>query len=49
MSALAAYGASELAPSAMDLGVAVGKVIGTVVIAKGKKVYDVCCCGRFVF
>jgi len=48
MSALAAYGASELAPSAMDLGVAVGKAIGTAAIAKGKKAYDARRRGRSV-
>lgn len=39
MSALAAYGASELAPTAVDLGVAVGKAIGTAAIAKGREAY----------
>jgi len=39
MLALAAYGASELAPSAMDLGVAVGKVLGTAAIHKGRQAY----------
>lgn len=39
MSSLAAYGAAELTPSAMDLGVAVGKAIGTAAISKGRQAY----------
>lgn len=35
MSALVQYGASELAPSAMDLGIAIGKHLGSAAIKKG--------------
>jgi len=37
MSALVNYAASELAPSAMDLGVAIGKHLGAAALTKGKQ------------
>jgi len=40
MSALVNYAASELAPSAMDVGIAVGKSLGAAGLSAGKRMYS---------
>lgn len=48
MSSLAAYGASELTPTALDMGVAIGKALGTAAIHKGREAYSARQRGRSV-